>query len=127
MITKENGQAIVETALLIPILLLLLVGIFDFGRVLYTQVHLQMATQETVRLGGLGKEDTEIIKFAKDYVNVQDPSQLVVSVSPLQSARSSGDYVSVKLTYPMTFITPFLDSVLTSPFEISASSTIRVE
>ncbi|WP_017754554.1 TadE/TadG family type IV pilus assembly protein [Calidifontibacillus oryziterrae] len=127
MIKNENGQSIVETALLLPILLLLLVGIFDFGRILYTQVHLQMATQETVRLGGLGRDDSEIVMFAKDYVHVQDPTQLVVSVIPRQSSRKSGDYVTVELSYPMTFITPFLDNILHSPFEITANSTIRVE
>lgn len=127
MIKNESGQSMVEVALLLPLLLLLLVGIFDFGRVLYTQIHLQMATQETVRLGGLGKGDSEISQFAREYVTVPDPSLLEVTISPGQLYRKSGDYVKVKLTYPLTFVTPFIRYFIPSPIQITADSTIRVE
>lgn len=48
MVKKENGQSVVEMALVLPVLLLLLVGIIDFGRVFYYYSHLNLATQETV-------------------------------------------------------------------------------
>jgi hypothetical protein len=86
-----------------------------------------MATQETVRIGGLGSTDAEIIQFAKDYVQASNPSQLAVKISPLQSVRRSGDYVTVEIIYPVTFVTPFLDYILPLPMEITANSTIRVE
>ena len=55
----ERGQSLVETALVLPVLLLLLVGILDFGRIMYSYAHLHMAAQETVRVGGLDKSDSE--------------------------------------------------------------------
>ncbi|MDP4085047.1 MAG: TadE/TadG family type IV pilus assembly protein [Bacillota bacterium] len=123
----ERGQSMVETALLLPVLLLLLVGILDFGRLIYSYAYLQMATQETVRLGGLDKNDQAIIDFAYQYVKLGDSSKLQVEITPNDTERHSGDYVTVKLRYPFTLYTPFLSMLLPSPFYIETDSTIRVE
>lgn len=124
---EEKGQSMVETALVIPLLLLLLVGMFDFGRIFYTYTHLHLAAQETVRVGGLGASDADIVSFAKDYAKVKDPENLNVSISPNDSSRNSGDYVTVTIDYPMNFITPFLSSMLSPSFQVHTESTIRVE
>ncbi|OIJ14638.1 pilus assembly protein TadE [Anaerobacillus arseniciselenatis] len=126
MIKDEKGQSMVEMALLLPILLLLLVGIFDLGRVLYTNIHLHLATQETVRLGGLGASDEEMKQFAKNYVHVGDVSLLDVAVQPPQAERVSGEYVTVVLEYPIEFFTPFISRII-PPFSLQTNSTIRVE
>lgn len=123
----ERGQSMVETALILPVLLLLLVGILDFGRIMYSYAHLHMAAQETVRVGGLGRNDTEITSFAKDYVQLKEVDQLKINISPGDSSRDAGDYVTVKLEYPFHFITPFVSSLFPSSLSIKAESTIRVE
>jgi Flp pilus assembly protein TadG len=127
MFKNEKGQSMVEMALLLPLLLLLITGIFDIGRLMYTYMHLQIATQETVRQGGLGMDDSEITSFARNYVNIQDPNQLDVQISPGDTERKSGDYVTVTLEYPIEFITPFVSNVIPSPVQITTDSTIRVE
>jgi len=127
MIKNESGQSLVELALILPLLLLLLVGTIDFGRVLYMQSHLHLATQETVRVGGLGASDAEIITFARNYVHVGDKTSLHVLISPNETSRKSGEYVTVKLQYPIDFFTPFLSKIIPPTFTLSAQSTIRVE
>jgi len=124
---KEDGQSMVETALVLPVLIILLVGMFDFGRIFYTYTHLHLAAQEAVRVGGLGGSDSEITAFTKSYVNINDPENLVVGVSPDDSTRVSGDYVTVTLDYPMESFTPFISSLLPSAFTVQTESTIRVE
>ncbi|MGC5325426.1 TadE/TadG family type IV pilus assembly protein [Brevibacillus sp. SYSU BS000544] len=127
MVKDEQGQSMVEMALLLPVMLLLLAGIFDFGRVFYSYVHLQMASQETVRLGGLGKPDAEIISFARNYVHIGETDLLQVQVSPTQETRTPGGYVTVTLVYPVELMTPVLSKLFPSPIILSANSTIRVE
>lgn len=127
MIKGEKGQAMVEMALLIPVLLLLIVGIIDLGRVLYSYTHLHFATQETVRLGGLGKNDNEITQFARNYINLPDPTLLAVSITPDDTSRNSGNYVTVTLEYPVEFMTPLLSSFIPSPVLLHTNSTIRIE
>ena len=47
----ERGQALVEFALILPIFVLLLVGIFDFGRAIYAYNTISNAAREAVRVG----------------------------------------------------------------------------
>jgi hypothetical protein len=127
MIKEEKGQSLVEMALLLPLLLLLLAGIFDFGRLLYSYSHLHLATQETVRLGGLGRGDAEITQFARDYIDLGNPSLLEVKISPSEAHRSSGEYMTVTLDYPIEIATPFFSTFIPTPIVLTTESTIRVE
>ncbi|WP_199617151.1 TadE/TadG family type IV pilus assembly protein [Paenibacillus alkalitolerans] len=123
----QRGQSLTEFALIVPLLLLLVSGIIDFGRFCYGYLELQMAAQETVRLGGLGRSDSEMESFARDYLNISDPAKLTITISPPDSQRDSGDYVTVTLQTPYQFVTPLANDLLTSVSGISAYSTIRVE
>lgn len=123
----ERGQSMVETALLLPVLLLLLVGILDFGRVIYSYAHLHMAAQETVRVGSLGSSDSEINDFARNYVHLGDSTKLEIDISPIEVNRKSGEYMTVNLKYPFQLYTPLLSKVFPSPLLIETESTIRVE
>jgi Flp pilus assembly protein TadG len=127
MMKNEKGQSLVEMALVLPLLLLLIVGIFDFGKLFYTYMHMHLATQETVRLGGLGKEDEEIRAFARDYVQINDPSLLQIGITPDSSTRESGQYVTVTLSYPHKFITPGMGKLFGETIPVETESTIRVE
>lgn len=123
----ERGQSLTEFALVAPLLLLLVFGIIDLGRFFYGYLELQIAAQETVRVGGLGRSDSEMDSFARDYLNISDPSLLTVTISPSDSVRDSGDYVTVTLQTPYQFVTPLANEIMTSIDTISANSTIRVE
>lgn len=126
MIKEQKGQSLVEFALLLPLLLLLICGIVDLGRLLFAYTSLNMTAQEAVRLGGLGKNDAEIVSYARDHVRVGDSSGMSVTITPGQSTRKSGENVTVTLTYSLPFITPLMKEIIPAPV-LSANSTIRVE
>jgi Flp pilus assembly protein TadG len=126
MIKEQKGQSLVEFALLLPLLLLLICGIIDMGRLLFAFVSLNMTAQESVRLGGLGRNDAEIVAYAKDHLNVGDPSTLQVTITPGQSTRKPGQNVKVTLSYSLPLITPVMKEIIPAPV-LSANSTIRVE
>ena len=52
---RERGATAVEFALLLPVLLLLLFGIVDFGRALNAQITLTQAAREGARLAALNQ------------------------------------------------------------------------
>jgi Flp pilus assembly protein TadG len=126
MIRKQEGQSLTEFALLVPLLLMLICGILDFGRVMYAYLHLSLAAQETVRLAGLGKGDSEITAFAKNYEQLGDANLLHVTIFPAQTSRKSGDYVKVTLSYTLSYLTPVISNIIPKPV-ITVDSTIRVE
>lgn len=79
---KKKGQAILEVALVLPIILMLFCGIVDFGRILQASTQLNMVTQEAVRLAGLGSRDSEIISFVNNEVILKDKDSIVVTITP---------------------------------------------
>ena len=124
---KKRRQALVEIALALPILVFLLCGIIDFGRILYAGATLNIVSQEAVRYAGLGKKDSEVIQFAKDKTVLGDKNTMVVTVSPTDTVRKSGDYVTVNIKYDVKYVTPVMNVIIPSPFTINTKSTIRVE
>lgn len=123
---SEQGQSIVEFALLLPVMLLLLCGTIDFGRILYTYMNMNLATQEAVRLGGLGRGDAEIRAFTLDYLDPADPTAVVVNITPVEVSRDPGDYVTVTVSTPYAYMTPVISAIL-PVLTINTQSTMRVE
>lgn len=128
---KKKGQALVEFALMLPIILFLLLGIVDFGRILYAANTINMASQEAVRYSGLGYSDDEVKQFAKDKCALADTDTLMtVDVTPEiipPAKRPAGTYVTVKISYKVKYLFPLTDVILGPSYDISSQSTIRVE
>ncbi|MFC4023928.1 TadE/TadG family type IV pilus assembly protein [Oceanobacillus longus] len=124
MIKKQDGQSLVEFALILPLLLMLLVGIFDFGRILYTHLQLEMVAQESVRIGGLGQGDEAIRTYAMTQFN-GDATKLQISITPGESVRKAGDYITVTIAYPEVFMNVLGEAAI--PYTVKTDSTIRVE
>ena len=108
---RENGQAVVEFALVLPILLLFILGIVQFGSVFRDYI----ALTDAVRVGGRQaavatsiQPDTArvplvVAKVKNAAVNL-DPTKMVITVEPVKingtpGWESSGD-VTVRATYP---------------------------
>lgn len=63
---RSRGQALVEFALVLPLLILVLVGIFDFGRAIYAFNTISNAAREAVRIGIVDQNCTRIGTEARD-------------------------------------------------------------
>ena len=61
---NDHGAAAVELALVLPILILLLGGIIDFGFAFNTQISLTHAAREGVRVEAIGTGDPETSALA---------------------------------------------------------------
>ncbi len=84
---RERGQAVVEFALVMPVLLLLLLGIIQFGSVFRDYIALTDATRVGARQAGVARslqpastrEPAVIASVYKAGVNL-DPSKMTVTV-----------------------------------------------
>ena len=61
----ERGAAAVEMALILPVLLLLVGGIIDFGRAFNAQMTLTQAAREGARMQSLGYTDAQVASRAR--------------------------------------------------------------
>ena len=58
----RRGQGLVEFALILPILLLVLIGMLEFGRILFIYVNVSNAAREGVRYGVVHPSDQQGIR-----------------------------------------------------------------
>jgi Flp pilus assembly protein TadG len=66
----ESGGALVELAVILPILILISIGVMDYGRVYFTSVAVVNAARAGAEWGAFGEQggylnDTDIQNFAK--------------------------------------------------------------
>jgi Flp pilus assembly protein TadG len=120
---KNRGQAMVEFALVLPILLLLLFGMIEFGRVFHEYLVVTHAAREGARVATLGGTDAEILSS----VNIAADSVPVTVIVPL-GTRVRGSQVTVTVTSQVPIITPLFSSIFPqNPFPVSGTSIMRVE
>ncbi|MEX1334013.1 MAG: TadE/TadG family type IV pilus assembly protein [Candidatus Limnocylindrales bacterium] len=74
----SDGQTLVEFALVLPILLVVIVGVFDGGRVVFTNTTLSQAAREGARLGAV--EAANVGLTASDCVDT--PALVGASSNP---------------------------------------------
>jgi len=107
----ERGSAILEVALTLPILLLVSVGIFEFGRAFQTWQVLTNAAREGARIAVLpGMQETTIQDRVKQYMRsgmlpVRAGENVIVDRSAtidIGAAAASASVVTV--TYPFNFM-----------------------
>ncbi len=101
---RDRGAAAVEFALVLPILLVLVFGIIDFGRAYMAQISLTQAAREGARLSALGRPSGEVTS------RVQDAAQPLtgVAVSPGGCPATPGltDRTTVTATLQFQYLTP---------------------
>jgi hypothetical protein len=102
---RDRGAAAVEFALLLPVLLLLLFGIIDFGRAINAQITLTQAAREGARLAALGQSSSAVTSRAQAAADPLSPVTVTVTSSCPVNAGSGVDAV-VQLSYSFSFVTP---------------------
>lgn len=127
---SERGQSLVEFALIIPILLMLLFGIVDFGRIFHAYLTIDHAGREGARAVAIGKGDTiatNIILDATSTISGFDASNIIIGQEEVEEdAGLKARYTVITLNYNVDFITPFLNSLF-KPLPISDTTKMRME
>ncbi|GBF10519.1 MAG: TadE/TadG family type IV pilus assembly protein [Tepidibacillus sp.] len=124
---KEEGQAMVEFALVFPILLLLLLGILEFGHIFFSYLVIQNATRDGARNGSVWATDQEITQIVEQKTEVLDQNNLSLSISPSPSSRERGERISVVIDYKVPLLAPLWRNILPNPFPITAKTVMRIE
>ena len=112
---SESGASAVEFALLLPVLMMILFGIIEFGLALYRQAILTNASREGARLGIV----QSIPAITTGQINATIDNYLTVAGIPpgnvtrtIVAGGVTGTPVQVTLTLPYTFaVLPGLASI----------------
>ncbi len=131
----RRGQTIVEFALILPIFILLLVGIVDFGRAVYANSTIQNAARQGVRAAIVDQNVTVIEAEAIEHAVSLGIDGTDVDVNFLDPDYTTGDctttpdvgcIVEVEVRYVYTAATPVLGRIV-GTINMSGSSRQPIE
>lgn len=120
----ERGQALVETAITLPLLLLLLMGIMEFGWYFYNQMSVENGSREGARYAIVNSDSSTLSADVTDLVEgiVVSPGEMTVSVSLVS------DKVTVTVTKDVATLTPIAAIFTTgNTFELSSSTQMKID
>ncbi|MCM3709080.1 TadE/TadG family type IV pilus assembly protein [Sporosarcina luteola] len=124
---SQRGQALVETALILPILLILLFGITDLGRVFHAYLTLDHAGREAARVAAVGAEDGKINEKIELATSSLNQGKLKKDIDPKsKESRTSGIEVTITLTYSIDLLTPLISTMI-GPIKLENKTVMRVE
>ena len=143
---KEQGTALVEFSLVLPLLLLLIFGIIEFSILFYDKAVITNASREAAREFAIHKDPaalsglpTKLNNVVKDYaenrmISLTEDSDpvLITKIDGVTRSAStkvvSDEYVTatVNYTYEWMFLPGFMSNALPD-INLSASTTMRNE
>lgn len=139
--TSERGQAMLEVALTLPLLLLVAIGIFEFGRAYQTWQILTNAAREGARVAVLpGIDDDAVEERVQEYLAaglIPDPGDADVTIdrdTTVDIGAGTASASRVDVAYPFTFIVlqpvarlVVSGSMMGAPLMMTTSATMRNE
>lgn len=127
----NRGQAMVETAIVLPVVILLLFAILEFGLVMNQYLVLTAAAREGARSAAVS-DDTAARAAVNDAVASISNSGLQVNIAYPGGKREQGKSVTVTVSKPIEVTTPMIKDIIDSAFApdapmLTARSVMRVE
>ncbi|WDC84543.1 pilus assembly protein [Caloramator sp. mosi_1] len=124
---KKKGQALIEFTIILPILLLIIMGIAEFGIMLNSYLTIQNASREGARQGIMGANDYEIYNVVLDSLENLDETKVNLTITPSDTNRKSGDELKIKIEYQYDLIIPIIKNILGGSVILKGETSMRVE
>jgi Flp pilus assembly protein TadG len=103
--TSERGAVSVEFALLAPVLVLLLLGIMEFGRAYNAQVTLSSAAREGVRVMAIANSPAAARTAARNASAALNPGLADANITISPATCATGAQVTLTITYSLSTMT----------------------
>ncbi len=129
---RDDGASAVEFALVAGILVLLLVGIVQFGFLFFQWLEVTHAAREGVRWAALGNPEGEVVVKAQAAAPGLDwDDNGTVAVSYPDGSDNPGNPVRVAVTYDTPLFAPLMQDILgvggATTFTLRSAAVQRIE
>lgn len=121
---RRRGQTLIEFALILPLIILLVMFVFDMGRAVYYYSVLYNAVREGARLAAVGETDYVMLE------NIVGDRAFGMDLDPGSGVQftPSGDLISVEAIYDYEPVTPIVGVLLPGgKITLRAEATMRLE
>jgi len=114
---EQRGAAAVEFALVVPLLIVLVLGIAEFGRAFQVQGTLSAAAREGVRVMALQNDQAAAKTAVRNAASSLNPTitDAEITVDPptgCPTVNAGSTSVRLTISYPMPYLTGFFGSGL---------------
>lgn len=120
---NADGNAAIELALVLPMLVTLLVGILDYGQIHFTRLTMTNAAREGARVGVTMPEadaQSAAVATASAYLANAGISAVVTATSPSQASPTVTVTVTIDPYVPLIGLVP-------TPGQLTVSASMRWE
>ena len=104
---REDGQSLVEFVLVVPIFLLVLFAIVDFGMAFHAWITVTNSAREGARVGAVRASSADIEQRVRDTATSLDQANLSVGIT--NAGGLPGESVVVDVSYDYSLMTPLAD------------------
>jgi Flp pilus assembly protein TadG len=125
---RTDGMSAVEFALILPVMLLIVCGILDFGNLFYQMTVVNEAAREAARYaatyksGGNPPNKTTV----QTYINNIYPNVTLSQYFP--NPPSSGSPVTATITQSVRILTPVINQLIpNNPTTVTGTCSMQVE
>lgn len=127
---SERGAVAVEFAILAPLLIMILLGIMEFGRAYNAQISLTNAAREGVRVMAINNSESTAKAAAKNVAGALNPGlkdekivfkyQTTPATTPVPTACAANVQVTVTIDHSLTTMTG-----IAGPFAMKGTGTMQ--
>jgi len=128
LLDRDEGASALEFALIFPILIILIVGMIQFGIIFNQWLMIEHAAREGARWAGLRNEAdfvrTRVIEAAS-AIGVE-PGDITITPDDPVSAQPNTS-ITVRVEHDAPVITPMMEAIFGAHVGMTAQATQRVE
>jgi len=127
MLLKKNAQALLEFAIIFPLLIIILFGLYEIGIALSAQQTITYAAREGARIGALTNQNNQIeaaIRTALEFMDTNSTRTTIEIIPEIESTRSRGDTLTIKIEYTLPLAILYF---LTEDIVLTSQAVSRIE
>ena len=125
-INDSKGQSLVETAIVLPLVILIVFGTIEFGRVFNAYLVVSNASREGARAAAVGKSNAEINTMITDKASTL--GAVTVTINP-SGNRTYGSEVTVTVNHNLNLLVPVIRNIIAPGgiLDVNSATSMRVE
>ena len=108
---NNKGQALVEFVILIPVLMLLILSIFDLGNIILKKYKLENELDTIINYNNNNDE-----QLMNSYASMKDIS--------IKKERKNNNMIDIKVSYEVNINTPVLNKIMGENYQIETSRIV---
>ena len=117
MLKNKKGQALVEFVIILPVLIMIVFCLIDFGRIFYTKNNLEGTMDKVVEMYNDNETHENILAYLEK--NTSDVS--------LKITNEDNKYIEITVGKKVDIITPGLKTILPDDYEATVKRVLPYE